>query len=43
MKKRFFFIENVNDKILELIIDIEKIISEQSFLFSNILEKKSQN
>ena len=42
-EKKIFFIENVDDKILELIIDIEKIISEQKiFLFSNILEKKSK-
>ncbi len=42
-EKKIFFIENVDDKILDLIIDIEKIISEQKiFLFSNILEKKSK-
>ena len=40
-EKKIFFIENVNDKILDLIIDVEKIISEQKiYLFSDILEKK---
>ena len=42
-EKKIFFIENVDDKILDLIIDIEKIITEQKiFLFSKILEKKSK-
>ena len=42
-EKKIFFIENVNDKILDLIIDVEKIISEQKiYLFSDILEKKSK-
>ena len=34
-KKKFFFIENVNDKFLELIKEVENILSERKiFLFS---------
>ena len=42
-KIRFFFIENVNDKILELIKEFENILSDRKiFLFSDILDKKSK-
>ncbi|MDA9684342.1 hypothetical protein N9U33_01995 [Candidatus Pelagibacter bacterium] len=42
-KNKIFFVENVNDKLLELIQEIENIISERKiFLFSDILDKKSK-
>ena len=42
-KKKFFFIENVNDKFLELIKEVENILSERKiFLFSDVLDKKSK-
>ena len=42
-KNKIFFIENVNDKILELIKETENIISDRKiFLFSGILDKKSK-
>ena len=42
-KNKIFFIENVNDKILELIKETENIISDRKiFLFSDILDKKSK-
>ncbi len=42
-KKKLFFIENTTDKILELIKELEGLISDQKvFLFSDILEKKSK-
>ena len=43
MLKKLFFIENATDKILELIKELEGLISDQKvFLFSDILEKKSK-
>ena len=42
-KKKILFIENINDKFLDLVIEIEKIIADNKlFLFSDILEKKSK-
>ena len=42
-KNKIFFIENVNDKLFELIKETENIISERKvFLFADILEKKSK-
>ena len=42
-KNKIFFVENVNDKLLELIQETENIISERKiFLFSDILDKKSK-
>ncbi len=42
-KNKIFFIENVNDKILELIQECENILSERKiFLFSDVLDKKSK-
>ncbi len=42
-KNKIFFIENVNDKLLELIQETENIISNRKiFLFSDILDKKSK-
>ena len=42
-KNKIFFIENVNDKILELIKEFENILSDRKiFLFSDILDKKSK-
>ena len=42
-KKKILFIENINDKFLDLVIELEKIIADNKlFLFSDILEKKSK-
>ena len=42
-KNKIFFIENVNDKILELIQKFENILSDRKiFLFSDVLDKKSK-
>ena len=42
-KNKIFFVENVNDKLLELIQETENIISERKiFLFSDILDKRSK-
>ena len=42
-KEKVFFIENVNDKILDIIKEIEtKNKSQKLYLFSNILDKKSK-
>lgn len=42
-KSKIFFIENVSDKLLELIQETESIISERKiFLFADILDKKSK-
>ena len=42
-KNKIFFIENVNDKILELIQKFENILSDRKiFLFSDFLDKKSK-
>tara|TARA_Y100001935_G_scaffold164914_1_gene135649 strand:- start:36 stop:1022 length:987 start_codon:yes stop_codon:yes gene_type:complete len=42
-KNKIFFIENVNDKILELIQEVENILSDRKiFLFSDVLDKKSK-
>ena len=42
-KNKIFFIENVNDKILELIQKFENILSDRKiFLFSDLLDKKSK-
>jgi DNA polymerase III subunit delta len=42
-KKKIFFVEQVNDKILEIIKDLEKIIDKQKlYLFSDLLDKKSK-
>ena len=42
-KNKIFFIENVNDKILELIQEFENILSDRKiFLFSEVLDKKSK-
>ena len=42
-KNKIFFIENVNDKILELIQEFENIPSDRKiFLFSDVLDKKSK-
>ena len=41
-KSKIFFIENVNDKFLDLIQETESIISDRKiFLFADILDKKS--
>ena len=42
-KNKIFFIENVNDKILETIQDFENTLSDRKiFLFSDVLDKKSK-
>ena len=42
-KKKIFFVENINDKFLDLVIEIEKIVADNKlFLFADILEKKSK-
>ncbi len=42
-KKKIFFIENINDKFLDLVMEIEKIVADNKlFLFADILEKKSK-
>ncbi len=42
-KEKIFYIENVNDKFLELIQEAENIISDRKiYLFSEILDKKSK-
>ena len=42
-KKKIYFINNSNDKILPIIEEIEKKIDQQKiYLFSNLLEKKSK-
>ena len=42
-KNKIFFIENINDKFLDLVMEIEKVISNNKlFLFSDILEKRSK-
>ena len=42
-KSKIFFVENVSDKLLELIQETESIISERKiFLFADILDKKSK-
>lgn len=42
-KEKVFFIENVNDKILDIVKEIEtKNKSQKLYLFSNILDKKSK-
>ena len=42
-KSKIFFIENVNDKFLDLIQETESIISDRKiFLFADILDKKSK-
>ena len=42
-KSKIFFIENVNDKLLDLIQETESIISDRKiFLFADILDKKSK-
>ena len=42
-KNKIFFIENINDKFLDLVMEIEKIIADNKlYLFSDILEKKSK-
>ncbi len=42
-KNKIFFVENVNDKLLEIIQEAENIISDRKiFLFSDILDKKSK-
>ena len=42
-KNKIFFVENVNDKLLELIQDVEFILTDRKiFLFADILDKKSK-
>tara|TARA_B100001121_G_scaffold48443_1_gene41843 strand:+ start:7434 stop:8420 length:987 start_codon:yes stop_codon:yes gene_type:complete len=42
-KNKIFFIENINDKFLDIVMEIEKIIADNKlFLFSDILEKRSK-
>mgnify|MGYP001215623544 CR=1 FL=1 len=42
-KSKVFLIENINDKFLDLVIEIEKIIADNKlFFFLDILEKKSK-
>ena len=42
-KKKIFFVENINDKFLDLVMEIEKIVADNKlFLFADILEKKSK-
>ncbi len=42
-KNKIFFIENVNDKFLQIIKNIENFVSDRKiFLFSGILDKKSK-
>ena len=42
-KKKILFVENINDKFLDFVIEIEKVIADNKlFLFSDILEKKSK-
>lgn len=42
-KNKIFFVENVNDKLLELIQEVEIILSDRKiFLFADILDKKSK-
>ncbi len=42
-KEKIFFIENTNDKALEIIFEIEEVDTDcQVFLFSEILDKKSK-
>ncbi len=42
-RNKIFFIENVNDKLLELIQEVQNIVSDRKiFLFSDILDKKSK-
>ena len=42
-KKKIYFIENVNDKILNIIENIEpKIDDQQIYLFSDLLDKRSK-
>ena len=42
-KKKIFFLENVNDKVLEIIQDIQPSLENQKiYLFADILEKKSK-
>ena len=42
-KNKIFFIENANDKILDLVQEFEDILSDRKiFLFSDVLDKKSK-
>ena len=42
-KKKIFFVENINDKFLDLVMEIENIVADNKlFLFADILEKKSK-
>ncbi len=42
-KSKVFLIENINDKFLDLVMEIENVITDNKlFLFSDILEKKSK-
>ena len=42
-RKKIFFVENINDKFLDLVMEIEKIVADNKlFLFADILEKKSK-
>ena len=42
-KNKIFFVENVNDKLLELIQEVEDVLSDRKiFLFADTLDKKSK-